>query len=510
MVSKNILLCALTISALSLHAAAQVDVSVIEQYRTEHGPKILREFADFLRLPNVRTDRTNIKKNVEYLRAAFEQRGLTVEVLEVDNVPPLIVGELRTENAVGTLGFYMHYDGQPADVTQWSSAPWSPMLYTASPDDDGEPRPFPSDGEPIDPEWRLIARSASDDKGPIAALWSALDALEAAGVALRWNVKVMIEGEEEGGSPNLKNYMQQFKNKLEADLWLICDGPSHASRRAQLVFGVRGYSRIDVTVYGAARYLHSGHYGNWAPNPAMILAQLLSSMKDEQGNVLVEGFYDDVVPLTPDEQRIVDSFAQYDDALRHELGLKATEHNNASLMQRLMLPSLNVRGMQSASVGDTARNIIPDLAEASLDVRLVQGNDPKTMLDRVEAHIRAQGFHIVRSDPTMDTRLQHEKIAKVIRNEGYRATRTSMDEPAIAPVINAVRHVTGTDPLLTPTAGGSIPLYLFEEILQRPLVVVPTVNHDNNQHAPNENLRIQNLWYAIDLFATILTTDTNQ
>ncbi len=404
-----------------------------------------------------------------------------------------------------TLGIYVHYDGQPVVASSWTWPPWSPTLASAALEAGGEALPLPADGEPIDPEWRIYARSAGDDKAPIAALLAALDALREAGVSPTSNLRLLFEGEEEAGSKRLGRYLDDHRERLDVDLWLICDGPVHPSRRPQLVFGVRGYTGLEITVYGATRYLHSGHYGNWAPNPAMELARLLGGMKDGDGRVLVPGFYDTTRPPGEAERRAIAALPSPDEALRRELGLAATEAGGAPLAERLLLPSLNVRGLAGGAVGEAARNVIPTEATASIDVRLVPDNDPAAMLDRIEEHVRRQGFHVVREPPDLETRRSHPRIARIVRDEGYPAARTPVGLPAVRPVIAAVERAAGEAPLLVPTLGGSLPLYLFTERLGRPIVIVPIANHDNNQHAPDENLRIANLWYGVDLMGELLT-----
>jgi len=271
------------------------------------------------------------------------------------------------------------------------------------------------------------------------------------------------------------------------------------------VFGVRGITGFDITVYGATRYLHSGHYGNWAPNPAMMLAQLLASMKNGVGRVLIDGFYDTVEPLTPEGKRALATVPKIGEAMRNELGLRETEASNAPYVQRLLLPSLNVRGLVSATVGETARNVIPNTATASIDIRLVSGNDPGAMLDLVELHIRRQGYKIVRDQPDLETRRAHAKIAKVTRHGGYKAARTSMSITIVKEIVRAASRAAGEPIIQLPTLGGSLPLYLFTDDLQKPTVIAPIANHDNNQHAPDENIRLGNLWYGIDLIAAIFT-----
>jgi acetylornithine deacetylase/succinyl-diaminopimelate desuccinylase-like protein len=279
----------------------------------------------------------------------------------------------------------------------------------------------------------------------------------------------------------------------------------HQSGRPQLFFGVRGYAGLEITVYGAERYLHSGHYGNFAPNPALELARLLASMKDADGRVTIAGFYDSAAPLGAAERRALAAVPPFEDELRRDLGLAASEGGDARYGERMALPSLNVRGFVSGSVGETARNVIPPEATASLDLRLVKGDDPEAMLELVAAHVRRQGWHVVSEPPDHATRLAHPRIARLVRQPHYRAVRTAIDLPIVAPVAAAAEAAAGEPVVLTPTLGGSLPLYLFEDRSGLPLIGVPIVNHDNNQHAPNENLRLGNLWYGIDLLAALLT-----
>ncbi len=488
-------------------AAGTLDLAAVRAWREAHGGEILADFATLLAIPNVASELESIRRNAEHLRGALERRGVAVELWGQPGVPPVVFGALRVPGARRTLGLYAHYDGQPVDPERWTFPPFAPTLATGPLEAGGTARPLPAPGEPIDPEWRLYARSAGDDKAPIAALFAALDALAAQDLRPTSNFIFLFEGAEEAGSPHLREILQAHRERLSVDAWLFCDGPVHQSRRPQVVFGVRGVTGLEITVYGAARALHSGHYGNWAPNPAQLLARLLAGMKDEEGHVLVAGFYHDVAPVSEAERVALAALPSYDEELRAELGLAATEGGGAALAERLLLPSLNVRGLASGSVGATAQNVIPTEATASLDIRLVKGNDPERTLDLVEAHIRAQGYHIVRQPPDLAARRAHPRIARVVHEEGYPAARTSMDDPIAAVIVAAVRLAAGEDPILVPALGGSLPLYLFTDLLAAPAVIVPIANHDDNQHAPDENLRLANLWYGIDLMAALLTME---
>lgn len=476
-----------------------------KNFRENHGAQILLDYVELLSIPNTPADPENLARNAEEIRGRLAARGVKAELWLSEEAPPIVFGRLDVPGAKRTIGVYVHYDGQPVDEDRWTHPPFEPTLYTRALEAGGEPRPFPRPGEPIDPEWRIYGRSAGDDKAPLPAIFAALDALREGGLRPTSNLLFFFEGEEEQGSDHLAQYIDEHRERLDVDLWLICDGPVHQSRKPQLVFGVRGYTGLEITIYGAERYLHSGHYGNWAPNPAMLLAQLLAGMKDDEGNVLIAGFYDSVEPLDEAGKAALARVPDIDDALRRELGLAGTEAGGALLAERILLPSLNIRGLQSATVGSKARNIIPTTAEASIDMRLVEGNDPEKMLDLVENHIRGQGYHIVREEPDHATRLDHARIARVVRRPGYSAVRTSMELPVVREVIDAAGRAADEEIVLLPTLGGSLPLYLFAETLARPVVIVPIANHDDNQHAPDENLRIANLWYGIDLFTELFT-----
>lgn len=478
----------------------------VRAFRAANGARILTEYVELLRIPNVASDSAGIHRNAEHIRGRLTDLGVSSELWKLPGAPPAVFGEILVPGATRTLGIYVHYDGQPADPTNWTHQPWEPTLYTGPMADGGTPRPLPRPDEAIDPEWRLYARSAGDDKAPLGALFPVLEAFGQAGISPTSTIKLFFEGEEEAGSGSLGAYLEAYRERLDdIDVWLFFDGPVHQSGRPLLTFGVRGVTGLEVTVYGAVRSLHSGHYGNWAPVPGQMLAELLASMKDEEGRVVVEGFYDSVEPIGEAEREALELLPDYDEELKRELGIAWTEGEGQTLAERLLLPSLTVRGLSSGNTGPLARNVIPSEATATLGIRLVKGNDPEAMVDLVEAHIRGQGYHVVREDPDMETRLRHAKIAKVVRSGGYPAARSPMDDPRVRDVIQAANRAVDGDAVLAPALGGSLPLYLFTEGLGKPIVIVPIANHDNNQHAPDENLRLANLWYGMDLYAALLT-----
>lgn len=363
---------------------------------------------------------------------------------------------------------------------------------------------MPRIGERIDPEWRLYGRSTSDDKAGIVAILSALDALQEKKIALTTNLKFVFEGEEEAGSAHLAGALKRNREMLAADVWFICDGPVHQTRQQQIYFGARGVTGFDLTVYGPKRELHSGHYGNWAPNPAMMLARLLASMKDDDGRVVISGFYDGVVPFSESEKQALAAAPDNDEELRKELWLARTDGSGRKLIDLINEPSLNIRGLQSVDVGRKARNVVPAKATASIDIRLVKGVTVQDARDRLMRHIRKQGYYITDKEPDEAMRLAHSKIVQLTTEGGYNAAKTSMDLPISKEVIAAISKARG--PVVKmPTLGGSVPLYMIEEELHTPFIGIPIANHDNSQHSFNENIRLQNLWDGIETMAALMT-----
>lgn len=484
----------------------QEAVKAVREYRQANEDRILRELREFLVIPNVASDTVNIQKNAARLQGMLEARGIETHLLPVEGRGSVVFGKLEMPGAKRTVIFYAHYDGQPVDAAAWKDkAPFEPILYDNAMEAGGKRIAFPANSEAphYKDDWRIYARSASDDKSPIVALLAALDALNEKKIPLAVNLKVIFEGEEEAGSEHLQQTLELHKNLLAADVLLTGDGPVHQSGWPLVFFGARGDIGLDITVYGPERALHSGHYGNWAPNPAMELSRLLASLKDENGRVLIPHYYDDVTPLGEAEKKALAELPFNDAELQKELGIAKPEGGGKKLAELLMEPSLNVRGIRSAYVGEQAQNVVPDRAEASLDARLVKGEDPKEKSRQIVEFIRKQGFFVVDREPTMEERRAHEKVAKVIEQGGYRASRTRMDLPVSKAVIEVVKDAAGGDLVIAPTLGGSVPMYVFED-LGLPWVGVPIVNYDNHQHSSDENLRLGHFWKGIETYGALL------
>lgn len=485
-------------------APAQV-AEAVRSYRVANEDRIVRELAEFLAIPNVASDTENIQKNAGHLREMLEARGIETHLLPISGRGPVVFGKLNAPEATRTVIFYAHYDGQPVDTAAWTDGkPFEPVLRSDSIENGGKRIPFPDKhAGAYNDNWRIYARSASDDKSPIVALLAAIDALRAQRIPLGINLKVIFEGEEEAGSSNLQRTLELHKNLLGADLLITADGPVHQSGRPLVFFGNRGDIGLDITVYGPVHALHSGHYGNWAPNPAMELAHLLAAMRDENGRVLIEGYYDDIAPLSDLEKEALAEMPYNDTELQRELGIAKPENSPQKLVELINEPSLNVRGLKSAYVGEHAQNVVPDRAEASIDARLVKGEDPRKKYEQIVGFIRKRGFYVIDHEPTMEERRSHERIAKIVDEGGYRASRTAMDLPVSKAVVKVVQDATGGNAVIAPTLGGSVPMYIFED-LGIHYVGVPIVNYDNHQHSSDENLRLGEFWRGIEEYGAIL------
>lgn len=501
----SVLLSVLLGAALALPAAlpAQDLRQSVETYVGATQKEILSKLMAALRFPAVAADEVNIRRKARYLRDELAQRGLISEILET-NGNPLVYGNLSVPGASRTLLLYCHYDGQPVDPAKWRQAdPFQPVMMDGQLSHDSQLIDFES-AEFFDDDWRIYARSASDDTAPIIGLLTALDALKAAGIPLSSNIKVILDGEEEDGSPSLVAAIERYRDRLDADLLLIFDGPLHQSDRPTVVFGARGIMTVDLTVFGPWAPLHSGHYGNWAPNPAMQLAQLLASMKDAEGRVLLEGFYDGI-EFTPDDQRVLDAVPDNLEKLKTVLGFSQPDRVGNSLQEAIQYPSLNIRGLESGWVGAEARTIVPGRAIAAIDIRLVKETKPDDIYAKLITHIERQGFHIVAEDPDDVVRAEHGRIVKVIRRGSMNAYRTDLNNPLARRVVAAINAVWDGPIVQKRTSGGTVPIAPFIEALDIPALGIPTVNFDNNQHGPDENVRLGHFFDSIVTFAAIFT-----
>ena len=494
-------LAALACGAVLTPACASSLSKQVNAYRRAHEAEILGRLDALTRLRSVAAHPEGLVAAANELRRELTARGFRVlQFTAKSGSPPVVFGLYAVPGAKRTVVFYAHYDGQPVTPSRWASDPFLPVMRDGPLTGASRPVDWRHAKPPFDPQWRLFGRAVADDKASIIAFLTAFDALQAAHHTPSVNLKVVWEGEEEAGSPHLAAILEDHAAQLRGDLWLIGDGPVHQSGTPTVYFGARGAVGVEMTLYGPLHALHDGHYGNWAPNPAVMAAQLIASMRDSDGRILIPGFYGDVQPLTEAERAAIARLPPVDEALRREFGLGRTEGTEA-LTASIMRPALNIRGISSGAVGAAATNAIPTQADISVDFRLVPSQTVQGVRTEVERFLAAQGWTLVSNTPDLATRLAHPRLIRLAWSGGYPALRTDLDTPAARAVIAAARAAAGGKLALVPMMGGSVPLYLFHEILHVPVIVLPIVNHDDSQHAPNENLRLKNLWDGIDTYA---------
>ena len=475
----------------------------VDLYRASHEAAIVGQLDELTRFHSVAASPEGTSAAAARLEGLLKERGFkTAKFVAPGGSPPVVFGVYGDDPVRRTVVFYAHYDGQPVTPSQWSSDPFVPVMRKG---------PLGSDAvdwknakPPFDPEWRLFGRAAADDKASIVAFLAAFDALKAVGIPPSVNIKVVWEGEEEAGSPHLAAILKDHAGEMKSDVWLIGDGPVHQSRRQSLVFGARGTLDVEMTIYGPVRALHDGHYGNWVPNPAVMAARLMAELRDGDGKILIPGFYDDVRPLTDAEKAAIAKLPPVEDQLKHEFQIGRSE-GDEGLTASTMRPALNVRGLRAGQVGAEAANAIPVDAEISIDFRLVPDQTPDGVRRRVEDLLRQKGWTIVSGTPDAAARLAHAKIVRLQWGDGYAGLRADMSSPVARAMIAAADKAAGRPVALLPMFGGSVPLYMFDAQFKVPTIILPVVNHDDSQHAANENLRLQNLWDGIDTYAAMMS-----
>ena len=472
-------------------------------WRVAHEREILGDFERLVAMPNVATTLPDVDANATYIASLLDARGFHTRVLRAHaGTPASVFAELTTPGAKRTVVFYAHYDGQPINQKGWLSSPFTPTLRTAPPESRAVEATTEAKG--LDPNWRLYGRSTGDDKVSIQAMISALDALKASGVKPIVNIKLLYEGEEEQGSPHFATIVAQNLEALRGDLLIMGDGPMHPSARQEINGGNRGVSSFNATVYGPIRPLHDGHYGSWAPSPAVMIAGFVTSLRDDDGHILIPGFYDDVAPVSAADRAALADLPRNEDALKTSLGL-GRAIGPPRLADGYLAPTLNVRAIHAGDDGSNPANAIATEATASIDFRLAPGQTPARVRAVTEAYLTARGWYLVRDTPDMATRLAHPKVLRLDWEEGSsEATKTSLDTPAAKAVAASIGRTVGYSVIRLPIMGASSGFAEIVNAMHVPMVGVAIANFDDNQHARNENLRLGNLWDGIEIYAGLL------
>nr|WP_315592371.1 M20/M25/M40 family metallo-hydrolase [uncultured Cupriavidus sp.] len=498
-------------------SAAVLDRAQLEQAADRAATGSYREWVDLLAIPNDATVPADIQKNVDWLVKAFGRRGFQARPL-ANGDKPMVYAEYTAPGGEGaatrkTILFYMHLDGQSVTPSQWAQkSPWEATLKART--SDGKWEALPLDklyGGSVDPEWRLFGRSSSDDKGPIVMFLAAFDALRSAGIEPGVNVKVLLDSEEEKGSPSLGQVIAQNLSLLRNDGMVIFDGPMHQSNQPTLVFGNRGIQLVQLKVFGATQGLHSGHYGNYSANPVQRMASLLASMKDDNGRVRIPGYYTPV-KLDDRARKIMAAVPDDEGALKRRLGIATSEKVGANYQEAMQYPSLNVRGIVAGDVGAKARTIIPEVATADIDIRTVPETSPENLVALLKAHIEKQGYHLVNGEPTAEERARYTKLASLTADEASAsssAARTDLNAPISQWLRRVMEATYGKAPVQIRMMGGTVPTGAAVQALKSPFVIVPLVNADNNQHSFDENMRLGNYRDGIRTVMGILQTPFN-
>lgn len=468
------------------------------RYARESFPMLL----ELLSIPNDANFPDDIERNIRWSEEAFSSRGFETQRIATPTVP-LLLAERPVLGAQKTVLVYLQLDGQPVDPSRWfQDDPFKPVLKKRNGKGDWE-EVILDPTSAFDDEVRVFARSASDAKGPVAMFLAALDAVAELGLSSNFNLKVIMDFEEELGSPQLPAAVNANQELLAADMLVIFDGPRHISNRPTLTFGARGIATLTLTTYGPVVPQHSGHFGNFAPNPALRLSRLLASMKDEEGRVLIPGYYDGIT-IDEDAEAILRAVPDDENEIRERLQLGSVDKVGRYYQEALQYPSLNVRGMQSGWIDEKVRTIVPAWARAEIDVRLVLESDPQRLIALIRKHVEDQGFFVTDVVPDKKVRMAHEKVATLTHEISYQSFRTDFDSEVGRWLRSALVRAFEEDPVMFRMSGGSIPISPFVNTLNVPAVTVPTVNRDNNQHSPNENLRLGNYREGIKTMIAVL------
>ena len=467
----------------------------------------IEELKGFVAIPNDALNADDIDKNIEWLTANFNRRGFYTKVLKTEG-SPLFFAELLINKNKPTILFYMHFDGQSVDPKKWNQDDPYRTVLKENIDNGWKQIDWSNLNKNINYDWRLFGRSTSDDKGPIVMFLNAIDLLQKNNEKISFNVKVILDSEEEKSSKPLPKAVQENRELLKADFLVINDGPVHHSNKPTLVFGCRGITTLSITTYGPIRPQHSGHYGNYAPNPVFRMSHLLSSMKDENGKVIIKGYYDGI-NLDKSTKEILKSVPDDISTIHHTLAIHSPETVGSYYQESLQYPSLNVRGISAGWTGEKARTIVPDKAVAEIDIRLVVESDGNKLKNLVKKHIKDQGYIILDKEPSIEDRMKYDKIVMITEGSVSNPFRTSLDDSYGIWISDILKNTFSEDVVRIRTMGGTVPIAPFINELKIPAFIVPLVNPDNNQHSPNENLRIGQIAYGIKVFYNILSTDIN-
>jgi acetylornithine deacetylase/succinyl-diaminopimelate desuccinylase-like protein len=427
----------------------------------------LETLKTLIRQPSISAQDKGVRECANLLSGMLRDFGISSRIIETPT-QPVVYGEIVNHRAGYTLLCYGHYDVQPPEPLElWQSPPFEPTIR----------------------DGRLYGRGTGDNKGQLITHVLAAKAWTDAAGGPPINVKFVFEGEEESGSRSLGHFVQEHKSILGADLVYVSDGGLHPSGAPTISLGNRGILGITLVAQGADRDNHSGNKGGVAPNPVWMLVNLLSTMVDPTGRVLIDGFYDAVRPIGPVEERLLAKMDFDPKAFAATMGLETIDMDGPSYWKRIMLqPYFNINGFVSGYVGPGSKTIIPSQAECRIDIRLVVDQKTQDIYEKVKAHV-------AKVDPRV-----------VVQARGFgtmEATRTPPDHPAVGVVAGAINAYRRVDPYVNLSSGGSLPNAVWPNILGVDHIGVPYANADENNHSPNENLSLERFQDGIHVSAQV-------
>ena len=477
---------------------AEIKISAKEKF-----PSALLKLKSFLEIQNDGHFPKEIKNNMNWCKDVFSELDFKVQTITTDGAP-LLFAEKKINNKAKTVLFYLQIDGQPVDKKAWNQKnPFLPVFKEKTALNTWKTIKYDPLKDTFNPDYRIFARSASDSKGPAMSLISALEILHSKNIKQKFNIKIIMDFQEEMGSPQLANAVINNKKLLQADMVLIMDGTRHLSNLPTLTYGARGIAVATIKVFGARYPLHSGQYGNFAPNPVFSTAKLLAGLKDDSGRVTLPGFYEGI-HLSKKEKKLLNNVPENLDDIKRRLGIAKHDALGETYQEVLQYPSLNIRGLKAAWTGNKVRTIIPAEVITEIDMRLVPESDGKRLIGLLKNYIINKGFHLVDSIPTEEERAKYSKLASFKYRLGSNPFRTKLDGPMSVFLNKALRKIYGNNIVNMRSTGGSQPIAPFVKTLAIPAVSIRIPNPDNNIHSPNENLRLGNFLEGIETCLAIL------
>ena len=497
MITKQLLFTSLFLVLFSAQAQSNYDFEIDRNLK-----KILLKHKEFVSIPNLPENKVHMFKNITWVSRELNKLNFKVNVLASETLPVLFA-EKNIDKDLKTVLFYFHLDGQPVNPKMWNQEdPFIPVLKERNEEGAFEEIDWSNLDKKIVDDWRIFGRAAADDKAPIIMLLSALEILQNQKTKPTFNIKIVFDLEEEYGSYGFLSTIEKYKKIYASDYFIIMDGPAHSSNKPTLTFGCRGIATCTITTYGSKLPQHSGHFGNYVSNPVFTLSHLLSSMKSESGKVLIKDYYKGIA-ISDEVHEVLKNVPDNKEEMNRSLFIHTSENVGNNYQEALQYPSLNIRQIETSWKGDKPKTIIPEFAKVNIDVRLVMETDGEQQLEKIKKHIKKQGFLLLDSVPTDSERLSNAKIVTFIGDKGVNAFRTNIGLEFGSLLQKEFKKTFKESPIIIRTMGGTVPIIPAIKVLDIPAIIVPMVNMDNNQHNPNENIRIGNIRQGIKICLSI-------